>query len=69
MKEGFRLSGYSRQKGRTVQSHGGGLSWACSGKGKENPVAGADGAEESVKDELRGGASLHRMQSVLGCFV
>ena len=52
-----------------MQSHGGGLSWACSGKGKENPVAGADGAEESVKDELCGGASLHRMQSVLGCFV
>ena len=31
-----------------------GLSWACSRKGKENPVAGADGAEESVRDELRG---------------
>lgn len=46
-----------------------GLSWACSRKGEQNPVAGADGAEESVKDELRGGASLHAMQSVLGCFV
>ena len=31
-----------------------GLSWAYSRKGKENPVAGADGAEESVRDELRG---------------
>lgn len=31
-----------------------GLSWACLRKDEQNPVAGADGAEESVKDELRG---------------
>lgn len=46
-----------------------GLSWAYSRKGEENPAAAADGAEESVKDELRGGASLHTTQPVLGCFV
>ena len=37
-----------------------GLRWACSRKAEQNPVAGTDGAEESVKDELRGGASYMR---------
>lgn len=61
-------SGYSRQKGRTVQSHGGGPELGDSRKGEENPAAAADGAEESVKDDPCK-VSLPLTQPVLGCFV
>lgn len=38
-----------------------GLSWACSRKSKENPVAGADVTETSVRDEHRGNVILDVM--------